>query len=116
MELWEVSASAFLGVTVVLGGGAAALTGRATALTWAPWWKLIVYVLLLTGALRFLHYALFDGTFFLPPETFRTALYFAAIDFVVLMVAAAAGRQAMRTAQMARQYGFLRRLYGQGGP
>jgi hypothetical protein len=116
MELWEVSAKEFLGVTVILGGGAAALTGRATALTWSPWWKLVLYVLLLTGALRFLHFALFDGTFFLPSATFQTALYFAAIDFVVLMIAAVAGRQVVRTSQMARQYGFLRRLYGQGGP
>ena len=85
------------------------LTGRATARTWSPWWKLVLYVVLLTIALRFIHFSLFEGTFFLPPSHFWTALHFAAIDFVVLMIAAAAGRQVTRAGQMARQYGFLSR-------
>ncbi len=107
MQLWEVSLFEFIRVTVVLGGGAAWLTGRATARTWSPWWKLVLYVVLLTVALRFIHFSLFEGTFFLPPSTFWTALHFAAVDFVVLMTAAAAGRQVTRAGQMARQYGFL---------
>jgi hypothetical protein len=109
MQLWEVSLFEFIRVTVILGGGAAWLTGRATARTWSPWWKLVLYVVLLTMALRFIHFALFEGTFFLPPSDFDTALYFAAIDFIVLLVAAAAGRQMTRAGQMKRQYGFLTR-------
>lgn len=108
MTLWEVSLFEFIRVTVVLGGGAAWLTGRATARTWSPWWKLVFYVVLLTFALRFIHFSLFEGTFFLPRSDFPTALYFAAVDFVVLMIAAAVGRQVTRSRQMARQYGFLR--------
>ena len=106
--LWEVSLGAFLLVTVALGGGAAWMTGRAIALTWQPWWKLVVYVVLLTVAVRFIHFSLFGGSFFLPPRTLETALHYAAIDFVVLMIAAALGRQTTRARQMARQYRFLR--------
>jgi len=107
MQLWEVSLYEFVRVTIVLGGGAAWLTGRATARNWSPWWKLVFYVVLLTAALRFIHFALFEGTFFLPQSTFWTALHFAGVDFVVLMAAAAAGRQLTRSRQMKRQYGFL---------
>jgi hypothetical protein len=107
MQLWEVSLFEFVRVTIVLGGGAAWLTGRATARAWSPWWKLVLYVALLTIALRFIHFSLFEGTFFLPLGDFWTALYFAAIDFVVLMIAAIAGRKVTRAGQMARQYGFL---------
>jgi amino acid transporter len=108
MALWEVSLFEFIRVTVILGGAAAWLTGRATANTWSAWWKLVVYVVLLAFALRFIHFSLFEGTFFLPPEDFSTALYYAAVDFVVLMIAAVLGRQVTRSRQMARQYGFLR--------
>lgn len=109
MQLWEVSLFEFLRVTVILGGGAAWLTGRATARAWSPWWQLVFYVVLLTIALRFIHFSLFEGTFFLPPRDFPTALYFAGVDFVVLMIAAVIGRKVTRSHQMARQYGFLTR-------
>ena len=49
-------------VTVILGGGAAALAGRAIAATWRPWWQVVVYMLILGGAVRFIHFALFGGT------------------------------------------------------
>jgi hypothetical protein len=109
MTLWEVSLFEFVRVTVILGGGAAWLAGRATARNWAAWWKLVLYVVLLTIALRFIHFALFEGTFFLPPRDFGIALYFAGVDFVVLMIAATVGRKVTRASQMARQYGFLTR-------
>ena len=112
MQLWEVSLFEFIRVTVILGGGAAWLTGRATARTWSHWWKLVFYVFLLTIALRFIHFALFEGTFFLPVSDFPTALYFAGVDFVVLMAAASLGRRTTRASQMSRQYGFLTRRSG----
>ena len=115
MDLWEVSLFEFIRVTVLLGGGAAWLTGRATAGTWSPWWKLVLYIVLLTIALRFIHFSLFEGTFFLPLENFWTALHFAAVDFLVLMIAASIGRQVTRSRQMARQYGFLSRGNGSAG-
>ena len=106
--LWEVSLADVLLVTLALGGGAAWMTGRATALTWSPWWLLFVYVALLTVAVRFIHFSLFSGSFFLPPENFGTALYYAFTDVVVLLAAAALGRLTTRSRQMARQYRFLR--------
>ena len=113
MGIWEVSLADFLLVTVFLGGGAAWLTGRATAIAWNSWLTLVAYIVLLTVATRFIHFSLFRGTFFLPPETIGTALYFSAIDFVVLMAAAALGRQITRARQMSTQYHFL---YDRAGP
>ena len=49
-------------VTVILGGGAAALAGRAIAQTWRPWWQVVAYMLILGAAVRFFHFALFGGT------------------------------------------------------
>ncbi|MGQ7791844.1 DUF6867 family protein [Faunimonas sp. B44] len=110
--LWEVSIVEFLLVTLFLGGGAAWLTGRATARVWSPWWQLALYVLLLTAAARFIHFSLFGGSFFLPLRTFDTALYYYLVDLVVLGALAALGRQLTRSRQMATQYGFLS---GKGG-
>jgi hypothetical protein len=107
MTIWEVSLVDFLLVTVFLGGGAAWLTGRATALTWSSWWVLLIYIVLLTAATRFIHFSLFHGSFFLPLSTFGAALYHAGVDFVILMAAAALGRQITRAHQMSSQYGFL---------
>lgn len=108
--LWQVSFAEFFLVTVVLGGGAAWMIGRSTARSWSGWGLTVFYVLLLTVAVRFIHFALFNGTFFLPPRAFGGALHYAIVDFIVLMVLAAGGRQLTRSRQMARQYGFLRRM------
>ena len=62
----ENSVGVFILVTLILGGGAAALTGRAIAGTWRPWWQVIVYALILGGAVRFLHFSLFGGTLLSP--------------------------------------------------
>jgi hypothetical protein len=51
---------AFLLVSVVLGGGAAWLAGRAVAQTWRPWWQGVVYMFILGAVVRFIHFALFD--------------------------------------------------------
>lgn len=50
----------FVGLTLVLFGFTAVLTGQALARTWRPWWQAIPYGLLLSLAARFLTYALFD--------------------------------------------------------
>lgn len=106
--LWEVAIGEFLFVTVILGGGGAWMIGRSTALTWSGWGLMAFYVLLLTIAVRFIHFSLFGGTFFLPPATFGVALYYAVIDYIVLFAFAAAGRSFVRTRQMSRQYGVVR--------
>jgi hypothetical protein len=89
----------FLLVTVILGGGAAWLAGRAIAQTWRPWWSIGVYMLILGLAVRFCHYALFAGTLLSP--------YYYAVDTIILILMAILGFRGTRDAQMARQYGFL---------
>lgn len=95
----------FLLVTVVLGGAAAWLTGRAVALTWRPSYQLAVYTAGLTFAVRFVHYALFGGTLASP--------WYLLVDFVVLGIFAGLGFRATRARQMAGQYSWL---YEQSSP
>lgn len=97
----------FLLVTVVLGGGAAWLAGRAIAATWRPWWHVAGYMLILGLAVRFIHFALFEGTLLSPQ--------FYAVDTVVCLIFGFLGFRATRVAQMITQYrwingraGFLR--------
>lgn len=104
--LWEVSIAEFLIVTVVIGGALAYMIGRSTALTWSSWGLMIFYTALLTLAARFIHYSLFDGTFFLPIQSIGTALYYTAIDFIMLLAFASLGRTLTRRSQFARQYGM----------
>lgn len=105
--LWEVSLVEFIVVTIVIGGGLAVAVGRSTARSWSGWGLLTFDVALLTLAIRFLHFSLFHGTFFLPPATIATALHYGLVDFVILFAFAALGRLTMRSSQMARQYRFL---------
>ena len=51
----------FIGLTVVLVGGAAILTGRAVASNWKPAWQVVASCFGLALADRFLTYALFQG-------------------------------------------------------
>ena len=89
----------FLLVTCFLGGGAAFLTGRAVALTWRPIIYLILYLLLLGCAVRFVHYALFEGTLL--------SLHYFLVDLVVLFALGWLGFQMTRARQMAGQYSWL---------
>ena len=89
----------FLLVTVVLGGGAAWLAGRAIAQTWRPWWSVVAYMLILALAVRFIHFALFSGTLL--------SLQFYAADAAVAILFAGLGFHMTRRRQMARQYAFL---------
>ncbi len=95
----EDSIGVFLLVTVLLGGGAAWLAGRAIAHTWRPWWSLIPYMLILGVAIRFFHFALFDGTLASP--------HYYAVDTAIALVLGGLGFRLTRKAQMRRQYGFL---------
>jgi multisubunit Na+/H+ antiporter MnhC subunit len=65
----------FIGVTVVLFGGAAFLMGQAIGGTWRPAWQNVLYGLLLGVANRFLLFALFGGPFLAPiPYLVNTAI------------------------------------------
>lgn len=57
------SLSVFLGLTVLVFGLAAFLTGQALANAWKPVWQLLAYCLLLGLANRFLTWGLFKGHF-----------------------------------------------------
>lgn len=108
--LYEAHAGwSFLIVTVLMGGATAWLTGRAVARVWRPLWMLGIYTLLLAGALRFLHFALFQGAFFSLSSAQKNleALYFLGVDFVLLTVAAVIGWRVTRTKQMTTQYRWL---------
>ena len=96
----DSSLGTFLLVSVLLGGGAAWLAGRALAATWRPWWHVVLYMLILSVAVRFLHYALFDGKFL--------SLHYYLVDLVVLLLLGYAGMRITRSKQMSTQYGFLR--------
>jgi hypothetical protein len=89
----------FLVLTVILGGGAAFLAGRGLARSWKPFWRLFFYMALLAGAVRFFHYALFDGKLL--------SLYYYLVVYIVLLVAASFGFRSMRTTQMVTQYRWL---------
>lgn len=89
----------FLLVTVLLGGGAAWATGNALAQTWRPVWQLVAYTLLLAGAVRFFHHALFAEPLLAPANY--------VIDWAVLIALALAGYRVTRARQMRRQYGWL---------
>ena len=95
----EDSLGVFLLVTVVLGGGAAALAGRAVALTWRPWWQVLVYMLMLGAAVRFIHFALFEGTLL--------SIHYYAVDTLVCMAFGFAGFQAARARRMVAQYPWI---------
>jgi hypothetical protein len=91
-------------VTIILGGGAAFLTGRAIALTWRPWWQVAAYMCVLGGAVRFFHMALFEGHLL--------SLHYYVVDTAFCLLFGFWGYQATRAAQMAEQYGWLYRRAG----
>ena len=92
-------------VTGVIGGGAAWLAGRAIALTWRPTWHLIFYMALLGAAVRFVHFALFEGILLSLSSYLVDTLY-------LLLIGTLAWRMT-RASQMATQYYWL---YERTGP
>jgi Domain of unknown function (DUF6867) len=64
--LLGTSFGVFFGITVLLTGFAAFMTGQAVANTWRPYRQVLVYCALLGGAARFLIYGLFNGALWSP--------------------------------------------------
>ena len=108
--IYEKSFWAFLFVTVIAGGGAAYMIGRAAAKGWNPFWQAALQTLALAAAVRFLHWALFAGAAL---ESWREAqgtllsLHYYLADAAILLAFAALGFRRQRTLQMLRQYGWL---------
>jgi len=92
-------------ITGILGGGAAVLAGRAIAETWRPYWQVVLYMLMLGAAVRFVHFALFEATLLSPLS------YLA--DTAFLLVSASAAWRMTLAGKMVRQYGWL---YERAGP
>ncbi|MGU3493024.1 DUF6867 family protein [Xanthobacteraceae bacterium A53D] len=101
----EVSLGDFLLVTVALGGGGAWMTGRAVAKSWSPYLQVVLYAVLLSCAVRFCHFALFDGTL--------GAYDHFALEYLVLLAIATLGFRSVRKQQMTQRYGWL---YESAGP
>ncbi len=95
----EASFGSFFLVTCLLGGGAAWMTGKACAQTWKPYPNLILYLLLLGVAVRFIHHALFEGTMF--------TLHYYIVDTIFLMIVGSLGYRYTRASQMVTQYHWL---------
>src|SRR3954447_11317661 len=97
--LWEVSWAAFLTLTVLLGGAGAWMTGRALARSWRPLSRVLLYTGLMGLALRFLHFALANGSLL--------SVRYYLTDTAVLAITAALAWRVTRTSQMVRQYPWL---------
>ncbi|MFO1185860.1 MAG: hypothetical protein U1E56_13915 [Bauldia sp.] len=97
-EGWSLAQflTSFLVVTVIIGGSAASLTGRAIAQSWRPLWMALLAVLPLAGAVRFVDFVVFATDLGSP------WLYL--VDLAALLPAAAVGHAATRAGQMARSY------------
>jgi hypothetical protein len=92
-------------VTLILGGGAAWLSGRAVANAWQPIRQVVITSLLLGAAARFIHFALFGGTLL------SAASYIC--DTLIFLIVGLLAWRATRAAQMVRQYPWL---YVRNGP
>src|SRR5580704_13358448 len=95
----EDSFGVFLLVSILLGGGAAWLAGRAIAATWRPWWQVTFYMLILGLAVRFLHFALFGATLL--------SVHYYLVDTGVCLGLGLLGFRAARATQMATQYRWI---------
>jgi hypothetical protein len=92
-------------ITVIIGGGAAILAGRAIAQTWRPYWHVVIYMLLLGGAVRFVHFALFEAELLSLPSYL--------VDTLFLLLCASAAWRMTLAGKMVRQYGWM---YERAGP
>ena len=95
----EHSLGVFFLITVVKGGGAAFLAGRALAATWRPAWHLAFYMLILALWVRYVHFALFDSKLLSP--------HYYLVDFAVCLGFGYLGFRIMRRRQMVARYSWI---------
>ena len=79
----EQSIWLFLLVTVIMGGAAAWASGKSIAQTWRPAWQVIPYMIVLGLAVRFIHFALFEGHLIAPQ--------YYLVDTVILLISGLLG-------------------------
>jgi len=97
----------FVGVTVLVMGFAAYMTGQALANTWKPVWQPVIYSFLLGCVDRFLVFALFEG------ELLSIRDY--VVDTLVLIAIALLAFRITRAKRMVSQYPWLYQRHGPFG-
>jgi hypothetical protein len=95
-SLLGTSLGVFIGLTVIIIGGAAIMTGRALADGWKPPWQVVAACSGLALADRFLVYALFGG------ELLSLSGFI--IDFVVITALALIAHRLTLVHKMVAQY------------
>lgn len=105
IETFGTSWPVFIGLTIVLFGGAAWMTGQALGETWRPAWQLLPYGALLAVGCRFFDWALFDGVLLSVPGY--------GLAIVVLLISGYAAFRVRRARRMVAQYPWL---YERDGP
>lgn len=83
---------------MVLGGGAGWASGRALAATWSPAWLILPSMAILSAAVRFLHFALFQEELL--------SLHYYLVTLIVMLAIAWISYKSMRATQMATQYSW----------
>ena len=104
MEALGTTLPVFIGLTVMLMGGTACLTGQALARNWRPVWQTLPYALLLGLGDRFLTYALFDG------ELLNPLGY--VVDTAIILAIGLLAYRLTRVHRMVSQYPWLYRRAG----
>ena len=99
MAAFGTTLPVFLGLTLVLFGGAAWMTGQALGNTWRPAWQILPYCALLAAGSRFFDWALFGGVLLSAPGYLLAA--------AVLGLLAFAAFRANRARRMVVQYPWL---------
>ena len=89
----------FIGVTLILFGLGAVMTGQALAQTWRPMAQVVPYALLLALGARFMIFALFEGSLLSLPGLL--------VAWAVLLLLAAATHRATKARLMVVQYPWL---------
>jgi len=99
----------FVGITLVLLGFAAWMTGHALANTWRPIWQVVPYALLLGFADRFLTWGLFS------PENHDVLWLMSGyiIDTSILLAYSLAAYRLTKVRKMVAQYPWI---YDRAGP
>ncbi|MCW8890742.1 MAG: hypothetical protein OQL20_08810 [Sedimenticola sp.] len=96
-----MSIPVFIGVTLILFGGAAYMMGQAISITWRPVFHVVAYGLLLGAADRFIIFALFGGEL--------TSLVGYLFDTTVITAIGLMAFRITRVSRMISQYPWLYR-------
>jgi hypothetical protein len=95
-SLLGTSIGVFIGLTVIITGGAAIMTGRALADGWKPVWQVVLAAFGLALGDRFLVYALFEG------QLLNLSGFL--IHFVVIVLMALIAHRITHVRKMVMQY------------